>query len=317
MSKSVFSTSPTMWHDEARKVAHGIRVRVLEQTLRQNGGYLSQACSSAEILATLYTRILRLGPSQAPAVPPPFAGVPGAGKPAPFRGAAYNGPHAPHLDRLFVSPAHYALVVYATLIEVGRMSPQALAQFNQDGSTVEMIGAEHSPGMEVTNGSLGQTLSQAGGVAMARRFRGENGKVWVFMSDGEFQEGQTWEAIQVLSHYELDNLGVYVDVNGHQCDGKVEDVMGTEPLARKVEAFGAEVHAVDGHDVEALAAPALLPRNRRPLFVLAYTNPWQGLDILRDRCPKLHYVRFRDPEERGRYAEALERLRAGLREGAD
>jgi len=100
------------------------------------------------------------------------------------------------------------------------MHEKGLEQFNRDGSTVEMIGGEHSPGMEVMSGSLGQGLSQAAGIAMARRLKGETGRVWVFMSDGEFQIGQTWEAIQTISFYKLDNICVYVDVNGYQCDGE-------------------------------------------------------------------------------------------------
>ena len=83
-------------------------------------------------------------------------------------GAGYNGPTAPEFDRLFIAPAHYALVAYATLIEVGRMAPEGLEMFNKDGSSVEMIGAEHSPGMEVHNGTLGIGFSTAAGLAWGR-----------------------------------------------------------------------------------------------------------------------------------------------------
>lgn len=296
------------WQDEARRVAAGVRRRVLEHTINNNGGYLSQACSAAETLATLYVRVMNLGPSEAPLIPEPFPGVPGPQNPHYFTGARYNGPQAPHLDRLIFSPAHYALVLYATLVEVGRMAPEGLAQFNQDGSTVEMIGAEHSPGMETTTGSLAQALSQAGGIALARKLRNDSGRVWVYMSDGEFQEGQTWEAFQALAYYRLDNVGIYVDVNAHQCDGLMTDVMNIEPLKEKLEAFGARVFQVDGHDVEALAAPAELPPDGRPLVVLAYTQPWRGLDLLKEREPKLHYVRFKSEAERDRYREALARM---------
>jgi transketolase len=289
-------------------VARAVRRRVLEHTLRHNGGYLSQACSAAEVLATLYVRVMRLGPSQAPPVPLPFPGVPGPGNPDRFSGALYNGPRAPHLDRFFFSPVHYSLVLYATLIEVGRLAPEGLAQFNQDGSTVEMIGAEHSPGIETTAGSLGQALSVAGGVALARRLRGEPGRVWVFMSDGELQEGQTWEAFAALAHYRLDNVGVYFDINGQQCDGAMASVMTVEPIRERLEAFGARVCEVNGHDVAALAAPSGFGPDGRPLVVLARTDPCRGLELLRERAPRLHYVRFASGEERGRYAEALERM---------
>lgn len=305
MSTTTPAQKAVAWQDQTQSVARRIRRRVLEHTIHRNGGYLSQACSSAEILATLYTQIMNLAASQAPMIPPPFPGVPRADNAAYFTGAAYNGPRAPDLDRFFLSPVHYALALYAALVEVGRMAPEGLAMFNEDGSTVEMIGAEHSPGHEVTAGSLGQCLSQAAGIALARRLKGETGRVWVFMSDGEFQSGQTWEAMPALSFYKLDNVGIYVDVNGQQCDGKMTDVMNVEPLQSRLEAFGARVLAVDGHDVAALAAPARLAPDGRPLVVLAYTNPCQGIGLLEERRPKLHYVRFKSERERARYRSFL------------
>jgi len=292
------------WVEGAQRAARGIRQRVLEHTVLNNGGYLSQACSSAETLATLYLRVLRLGRSVAPEVPLPFPGVPGPANDDYFTGAGYNGPRRPEFDRFILSPAHYALALYAALIEVGRMAPEGLRQFNMDGSSVEMIGAEHSPGMEVTTGSLAQGLSQAAGIALARRLRGETGRTFVYMSDGEFQEGQTWEAFEVLSHHRLGSVGVYVDVNGQQCDGRMSDVLGVGDLAAKLKAFDAEVREVDGHDVRALADAGEW-QGDRPLVVLAHANPCQGIDILRQREPKLHYVRFKSEEERQAYRELL------------
>jgi transketolase len=294
-------------------VAEGIRRRVLEHTLRHGGGYLSQALSSAEILSVLYTRVMRLGPSEGPPVPGPFAGVPGQAAAAYRTGGAYNGPHAPDLDRFYLSPAHYALVLYACLIACGRMGEEGLGQFNLDGSTVEMIGAEHSPGMEVTTGSLGQGLSQALGAALARKLRGEPGRTWVFMSDGELQEGQTWEALSVARFHALDAVGVYVDVNGQQCDGRMADVLDIGDARAKLEAFGAVALEVDGHDIAALESAASTPHPGRPLVVLCRTRPYQGLDILQARAPKYHYVRFASSEERQPYEEAY---RAMAGEGA-
>lgn len=300
------TTAPSSsWQTKARQVAQGIRRRVLEHTIKNNGGYLSQACSAAEILAAMYIKVMNLGPSLAPPVPPPFPGVPGPDNHNYFTGAAYNGAQSPDLDRFFLSPSHYSLVLYATLIETGRMAQEGLDQFNQDGSTVEMIGAEHSPGMEIMTGSLGQGLSQAAGIALARKRRGGSGRVWVFMSDGEFQEGQTWEAFQTMSHYKLDNMGIYVDVNRQQCDGRMVDVMNVEPLAARLESFGAKVFSVDGHDLDALAAPAEKTYPDQPLVVLAQTNSCAGMPILEPRAPKLHYVRFTGEPERETYRQFL------------
>lgn len=293
------------WIAEVEETANRIRKRVLEHTIRNNGGYMSQACSAAEIIASMYLKIMNIGASVAPMKPLPFAGVPGPENPGAFTGAGYNGPFCPDLDRFFLSPSQYALVVYAALVEVGRMSLEGLEQFNRDGSTVEMIGAEHSPGMEVMTGSLGQGISQAAGIAMARKLKGENGRVWIFMSDGEFQSGQTWEAIQAMAYHKLDNIGIYVDVNGQQCDGTVESVMNIEPLDKRLQAFGARVCRVDGHDVQALVKPARLKANGKPLVVLAHTNPCQGLELLRTRAPRLHYLRFNSEAERQQYAAVL------------
>ncbi len=290
----------------ARRIAHGIRKRALELTIEQNGCYLSQALSSAEILAALYTCVLNMGPSLAPMQPGPFPGVPAPGKH--HLGADYNGPQTEEYDRLLLSAAHYAVAIYAALVEIGRMDPEALFEFNQDGSSVEMIGAEHSPGMELTTGSFGQALSQAAGIALARKLRGEKGRVWVFMSDGEFEEGQTYEAIQAMCFYGLDNVGVYVDVNGQQVDGLTKDVMNIEPLDARIEAFGASVVRVDGHDICALVDAAALAHPGKPHFILADTNTAQGVPLLERRKPHLHYVRFKDEAEKAEFVKFWETM---------
>jgi transketolase len=120
------------------------------------------------------------------------------------------------------------------------------------------------------------------------------------MSDGEFQEGQTWEAIQALAFYRLDTVRVVVDVNRAQCDGPMDSVMTIEPLATKLKAFGASVDSVDGHDIAALVSSLERPTGK-PHFVLAYTDPARGVPLLNDRRPVLHYLRFTGPEERAEY----------------
>ena len=173
--------------EEVERVATAVRRRVLDYTIRNNGGYLSQACSSAETLATLYLRALNLGPSIAPPIPGPFRGSPGPNVET-VTGESHNGDFGdPNLDRLIFSPVHYALVLYSLLVEIGRLDVKAFESYNKDGSTVELIGAEHSPGHAVTAGSLAQALSQAAGLAYARKLTGHTGRVGVYMSDGEFQ----------------------------------------------------------------------------------------------------------------------------------
>jgi transketolase len=293
-------------------IADGVRRRVLDHVIRSNGGYLSQALSSAEILATLYRAVMKLGPVTKPILPLPFPGVPSRSNREYFTGASFNGPPSPINDRFILSPAHYALALYALLVETERMTESGLADFNRDGSSVEMIGAEHSPGMEVTSGSLGQALSQAAGIALGRRRKGDTGKVWVFMSDGEFQIGQTWEAIEFLAHHRPGNIGIYVDVNGQQCDGRVDSVMTIDPLDKRIDAFGGSSRIVNGHDISALIDAGSLPDDGRPLVVLCITDPCRGIEIFRGNAPKFHYLRFKSGEEKERYEKVLETWKGRL-----
>jgi transketolase len=310
MSNMIENAASPDWLSKTQTVANAVRRRVLEHTLKNNGGYMSQACSSAEILSSLYLNIMQLGPSQAPRIPRPFAGVPSANNHSSFTGADYNGPKSPELDRFIFSPVHYALVLYALLIELKRLDARALEQFNQDGSTMELIGAEHSPGHEVTAGSLSQAISQAAGIAYARKLRADTGRVWVFMTDGEFQEGQTWEALASIAFHKIDNLGVFLDANGQQCDGKMDSVMNIEPLKDRLLSFGADVHEVDGHDIRALVTAAKRKQPDKTLVVICRTDPCRGLEILRSRAPRLHYLRFRSDQERRSYEQALMNMNA-------
>ncbi|MBP2079440.1 transketolase [Oceanobacillus polygoni] len=299
-------------YKKMEQMAHGIRQRVLELTIEKNGCYLSQALSSAETVAVLYGGLMKLGESQAPFDAPAFGGIPGNSNKDYVTGAAYNGPTGPGYDRLLISPAHYAVVIYAALVESGRLSPDSLKEFNVDGSIVEQIGAEHSPGFELTTGSFGQAISQAGGIAHARKMRNEEGRVFLFMSDGELEEGQTWEGIQAAAHYKLDNLVVYVDVNGQQYDGWTKDVMNIEPINSRIEAFGGTCVTVDGHNIKELVKASQAPTEGKPLFVLCYTNSAQGLPELDYRKPNLHFVRFRDHEVE-QFKAILEKMKKGVR----
>lgn len=291
------------------RIAMGIRRRVLEHTIANDGGYLSQACSSAEIMASLYGGLMNLAPSAGPLRPDLFSSTPGAGR-LRVSGAIYNGARDPGFDRCFFSPAHYALVLYACLIEVGRLNESVLDEFNRDGSTVEMIGAEHSPGFETTTGSLAQALSHAVGVAMARRIRGDTGRIWVVMSDGELQEGQTWEAVASMAHHRIDSVTAIIDVNGQQCDGLMGSVMQIEPIADRLRAFGATVHEIDGHDIAALRAASADREIGKPTFIIARTDPKRGMPVLANREPFFHYVRFSSLAEREQYRDALEAMQS-------
>ncbi len=125
------------------------------------------------------------------------------------------------------------------------------------------------------------------------------------MSDGEFQEGQIWEAIAEAAKFGLDNLKVIVDVNGQQCDGCMDAETYVDPLTGRIRAFGASAIEVDGHDLEALDE-AMNAETGKPHFVSALTDPTRGLPIFEERAPLLHYLRFTSDEERERYRAVYE-----------
>ena len=295
------------WAGEVDRIARGIRLRVFAHTVQQRGGYLSQACSSGQILGALYHGLMNLPQVDSPLLPDGWTGVPGLGRPA-RTGIKFNSGGLPGYDRFVLSPAQYALVLYAALIETGRMDEAGMKDYNRDGSSVEMIGAEHSPGMEVTTGSLGQGISQASGIAMALRLRGETGRVFVFLSDGECQSGEFWEALQAASFHGQDNLILVVDRNGCQCDGVMGPVMNIEPFDQRFRAFGCECVRISGHDPLALAQAVTTPHPGRPLAVICDTDPCYRMEFLQERSPKFHYVRFTQPGQWEDYRDRYEAM---------
>ncbi len=255
----------TAWLADVERIARGIRRRAVQTAIARNGAYVGQACSGAEILAVLHGRVLRAE------------------------------------DVLVLSPAHYTLAHWAAMAETGKLPEDALARYGEDGAELEMIGGGGSPGMPFTTGSLAQGLSQALGLALARRLRGEPGRVFVYLSDGELQEGQTWEAFLALAHFELTSVVVVLDLNDSQVDGSPREVLGIEPVVEKLRAFGLDAVEVDGHAAAALAE-ALEAAGQRPRALACCTRIWQGIPSLAERH-NLHFVRFREGEAERALAE--------------
>lgn len=281
--------------------AENIRKHVLRLTLERNGSYLTQACSAAEILATLYLDVLNLTESKAPMIPGEFPGTPSKDNMNYIKGSAYHGSIQAPFDRLFISPAHYAAPVYSALIEAGRLSEDALEFFNQDGYAMEMIGANHTPGFESAAGTLAQAYSVACGTAHARKLKNEEGRIFTFMSDGEMQEGQLWETIQAAVFHKLDNTVLLVDVNGQQVEGRVKDIMRIEPLDKRFEAFGAKVAKINGHDIHEIREACSLFEKDKPLVILCYTSPSHGIPLLKHRTGQMHFVRLNKETEYSDY----------------
>jgi transketolase len=276
------------------ELADRIRRHTAAWTIRRNGGYLAQACGSAEILATMLTR-LDLGTSIAPVTPPKFRAVPTATEPGP-RGEDWlgNGP-----DVFVLSPAHYATAMYAALVGLGRLDERALVEDSHDGGLLEMIGGEHSPGLPMSAGSLGNAFPVAVGRAIARTRAQQPGSIWVMLSDGEMQEGSTWETAQLAAAQQLNNINVIIDRNAMQVDGHMVDVMPITEPEKRFAAFGWHTHVIDGHDFDALdSAMDACHREAGPSVIVCRTQPWRGFTFLKQRWDdkRLHFIRLTEVE---------------------
>ncbi|WP_234540256.1 transketolase [Streptomyces shenzhenensis] len=166
---------------------------------------------------------------------------------------APEDPEWPGRDRLLLSIGHYAIALYAALAEAGVLDESELATYGSDDSRLPMSGmASYTPGMEISGGSLGHGLGIATGLALGLRHQGSDARVYNLLSDGELDEGSTWETALACSHHALDNITAIVDVNALQADGPTQGVLRTEPVTAKWEAFGWHAVRVDGNDVDAL-----------------------------------------------------------------
>jgi transketolase len=254
----------------------------------QGQGYVGQALGYADVLAVAYAHALKLRPED---------------------------PHWEGRDRFLLSHGHYAIAHYAALIEAGVIPEAELETYGSDDSRLPMSGmATYTPGMEISGGSLGQGLVIAVGMALALRHKGNPAFVYNSMSDGELDEGSTWEAAMSAAHHRLDNLVCLVDINNQQADGPSTRVLGFEPLADKWAAFGWHVQRVDGNDLPAVLAAFDAARGLaepRPRVILFDTLMGQGVPFLEQR-EKNHFIRVDPPE----WQQALEVLDAARPAGA-
>ena len=263
--------------------ARNIRRLSLRMGEVQGQGYIGQALGMAEILAVAYGHALSFRPDE-----PKWEGR----------------------DRFLLSHGHYAIAHYAALIDAGIIPESELETYGCDDSRLPMSGmATYTPGMEISGGSLGQGLCIAVGMALGLRLKGNPAFVYNSMSDGELDEGSTWEAALSAAHYGLANLICLVDINNQQADGPSAKVLGLEPLVDKWTAFGWHVQRADGNDIEAVRAAFDVARNARepkPRVILFETLMGRGIRFLEQR-DKNHFIRV-DPAE---WQQALAMLDAG------
>ena len=251
--------------------AYRIRRHALDMGEVQGQGYIGQALGIADILAVVYKDQLRFRP---------------------------DDPHWPDRDRLLLSIGHYAIALYAGLAEAGIIEVSELETYGADDSRLPMSGmASYTPGMEISGGSLGHGLGVATGMALGLRHQGNEARVYNLLSDGELDEGSTWEAAMACAHHGLDNVTAVVDVNALQADGPTAGVLKVEPIEEKWRAFGWHAVRVDGNDIEALVGAFDGVREQRgsPSVVICDTRIGRGVPLLENR-EKAHFMRVEEHE---------------------
>jgi len=237
-------------------LAKRIRVHALRMTSKSGASHVGAAFSCADILAVLYSRVLNVDPLN---------------------------PSSPLRDRFVLSKGHAGSALYAVLAECGFFSVEKLETHYMDGSDLcGHVSHKGVPGVEVSTGSLGHGLALAAGMAYAAKLDGLWHRVFALLSDGECDEGSTWEAILFAAHHQLDRLVTIVDYNKIQSLAPVSETIGLEPFAQKWSSFGWAVKEVDGHNHEALAdALRSVPFSiGKPSCLLAHTVKGKGVSFM-------------------------------------
>jgi transketolase len=251
----------------------------------QGQGYIAQALGISDVLAVAYFHAMRYRPDD-----PEWVGR----------------------DRFLLSCGHYAIALYAALIEAGIVPEDELETYGSDDSRLPMSGmAAYTPGMEATGGSLGHGLPIAVGVSLGLKRKGSRSFVYDLTSDGELDEGSTWEAAMYAGSAKLDNLIAIIDVNNMQADGPSTKVLNFEPLEPKFAAFGWDTQRVDGNDIDALVAAFDRARElgeARPRVIICDTKMAKGVPFLEER-ERSHFLRV-EPDE---WQKALTVLEQGRR----
>jgi transketolase len=245
--------------DAATVSAQALRIR--KETVRlisvAKTGHYASTFSCADILAALYHGVLRLR----------------AGEPA-----------WPDRDRFLLGKGHVAVGLYPMLVDWGFLDPTLLDNYARLGSPLgDHPDMTQVPGVDFSSGSLGHALSVGVGMALGGRMAKRDFSVFVLLGDGELNEGQVWEAAMAAAHHRLDALIAIVDRNCFSLDGRVEDVLGIEPLSRKWEAFGWRVQEVDGHDAAQLLSVFRAARDSRdgqPTAIIATTVKGKGVAFM-------------------------------------
>lgn len=235
-----------------------VREDILKSTTAAGSGHPGGSLSAADYLTYLYNKEMKVDP---------------------------KNPKDNTRDRFVLSKGHSAPALYAVLARKGFFPVEDLMTLRQIGSHLQgHPNMNLTPGVDMSTGSLGQGLSVAAGMAKGAKYLGLDSNVYTLNGDGELAEGEIWEALMFAAHYKLDNLCIAVDVNGLQIDGKTKDVMNSEPLDKKFDAFGCNVIKIDGHNFDELEkAFDFFHANRnsgKPTVILMKTVKGKGVSFM-------------------------------------
>jgi transketolase len=263
----------------ARRRANAFRRRILEISQQVSALHIGSAYSCTEIVDAVYFELMRREPS------------------------------GPSPDTFLMSKGHGCMIQYVILEELGLLTREDMDLYCKAGGRLGCHPDYGNPGIAASTGALGHGLSMALGMAYAEKTRGGSGIVYCVLSDGEVQEGSTWEATLIASSLRVANLVAFVDNNDFQSLGRTSVTHPSfYPLVEKYQAFGWDSVAVDGHDTRAIVDAVVARSGERPLMVVAKTTKGKGVSYM-ENVPIWHY-RSPSPEE---YRRALAELEAARR----
>lgn len=242
--------------ENLKKTAQLVRQDIVKMITESASGHPGGSLSSVEILTALYFSEMNIDP---------------------------KNPKDENRDRFVLSKGHAAPALYAVLAERGYFKKEELMTLRKINSNLQgHPNMNETPGVDMSTGSLGQGLSAANGMALAGKLDGKSYRVYTVLGDGELEEGQVWEAAMSSAHYKLDNLIAFVDHNGLQIDGPVENVMNPNPIADKFKAFGWNVIDIDGHSFEEIFAAIDKAKNTKgvPTMIVAATVKGKGVSFM-------------------------------------
>ena len=243
---------------QLQKTACNVRMGIIEGTHAAKSGHPGGSLSIAEILTYLYFKEMNIDP---------------------------ENPKMEGRDRLVLSKGHAAPALYAVLAERGFIGKEKLTTLRQIGSVLQgHPDMKYIPGVDMSTGSLGQGISAACGMALSAKHFGDDYKVYAILGDGEIEEGQVWEAAMFAAHKNLSTLTAFVDFNGLQIDGSIDEVNSAKPIDKKFEAFGWHVISINGNDFDEIEAALTEAKTvDKPVAIVASTTKGKGVSYMENQ----------------------------------